>query len=83
MKWALELEEFKVIYRPKISIKGQALANFLVEFTYPKEPEQAEPIILLPDLQNMILTWVPMLTDPQPVRAVQRELFSPSPRESN
>ena len=43
MKWALELEEFEVIYRPRIEIKGQALA---------------EPTVLTPDLQVAILTWV-------------------------
>ena len=46
MKWALELEEFEVIYQPRTAIKGQALADFLVEFTYPEETEQAEPIAL-------------------------------------
>ena len=41
MKWALELEEFGVIYRPRTAIKGQVLADFLVEFTYLEETEQA------------------------------------------
>ena len=50
MKWALELEEFEVVYRPRIVIKGQVLADFLVEFTYPEETEQAELVVLTPDL---------------------------------
>ena len=50
MKWALELEEFEVIYRPRTAIKGQALADFLVKFTYPEETKQAEPVVLTPDL---------------------------------
>ena len=29
MKWALELEEFEVIYRPRTAIKGQDLGGFL------------------------------------------------------
>ena len=59
MMWALELEEFKVVYRPRTTIKGQALADFLVEFTYLKDPiEEANPFYLPPDLQSAIPTWV-------------------------
>ena len=58
MKWALELEEFEVIYQPRIAIKGQALADFLVEFMYPGETEQVEPVTLTPDLRAAISTWV-------------------------
>ena len=58
MKWALELEEFEVVYRPRIAIKGQALADFLVKFTYPGETEQAEPVVLTPNPQESIPTWV-------------------------
>ena len=58
MKWALELEEFEVIYRPRTAIKGQALADFVVEFTYPSETERAEPVTLTPNLQETIPTWV-------------------------
>ena len=32
MKWAIELSEFDIRYRPKISIKGQILADFVMEF---------------------------------------------------
>ena len=34
------------------------MADFLVEFTYPEETEQAEPIVLTPNPQELILTWV-------------------------
>ena len=37
MKWTLELEEFEVLYKPWTMIKGQAIANFLAEFTYPED----------------------------------------------
>ena len=47
-----------MIYRPRTAIKGQALADFLVEFTYPEETERAEPVVLTPDLQESIPTWV-------------------------
>ena len=33
MKWALELSEFDIRYKPKRAIKGQVLANFVMEFT--------------------------------------------------
>ena len=52
MKWALELEEFEVIYKPRMTIKGQAIADFLVEFTYLEEPiEEPSQPDLPPDLQ--------------------------------
>ena len=33
MKWAIELSEFDIIYKPKTAIKGQVLADFIMEFT--------------------------------------------------
>ena len=33
MKWATELSEFDIIYKPKTVIKGQVLADFVMEFT--------------------------------------------------
>ena len=33
MKWAIELSEFDIIYKPKTVIKGQVLADFFMEFT--------------------------------------------------
>ena len=33
MKWAIELSEFDIRYKPKTAIKGQVLADFVVEFT--------------------------------------------------
>ena len=56
VKWALELEEFEVVYRPRIAIKDQALADFLVEFTYPEDTEEMDPVSLPPDLQTAIPT---------------------------
>ncbi|XP_022886722.1 uncharacterized protein LOC111402573 [Olea europaea var. sylvestris] len=37
LKWAIELSEFDLTFRPRHAIKGQALADFMVEFT--KAPE--------------------------------------------
>ena len=36
MKWALELSEFDIRYKPKTAIKGQVLADFFMEFTSTK-----------------------------------------------
>ena len=47
MKWALELSEFDIKYKPKTSIKGQVLADFVMEFT---PAELAEDTRATPDL---------------------------------
>ena len=33
MKWAIEMSEFDIRYKPKIAIKGQVLEDFVMEFT--------------------------------------------------
>ncbi|KAK3003569.1 hypothetical protein RJ639_018904 [Escallonia herrerae] len=39
--WSVELGEFDIHYRPRPSIKGQALADFIVECTLPIEVEES------------------------------------------
>ena len=39
MKWAIELSEFDIRYKPKRVIKGQVLADFVMEFA-PIEPDE-------------------------------------------
>ncbi|XP_016648291.1 PREDICTED: uncharacterized protein LOC103326881 [Prunus mume] len=39
-KWAIELSQYDLLYRPKIAIKAQALADFVVEFTPTAEEEK-------------------------------------------
>ena len=34
-KWAIKLGEFDIKFMPRIAIKGQAVADFVAEFTYP------------------------------------------------
>ena len=34
-KWMIELGEFDIKFMPKTAIKGQAIADFVAEFTYP------------------------------------------------
>ena len=33
VQWIIELSQFDIKYHPRIAIKAQALANFIVEFT--------------------------------------------------
>ena len=33
VQWAIELSQFNIEYHPKTTIKAQALANFVAEFT--------------------------------------------------
>ena len=47
MKWALELSEFDIRYKPKRVIKGQVLADFVMEFT---PVELVEDTLATPDL---------------------------------
>ena len=47
MKWAIELSEFDIRYKPKTAIKGQILADFVMEFT---SAELAEDTQTTPDL---------------------------------
>ena len=47
LKWAIELSEFDIRYRPKATINGQILADFVMEFT---SAEPAEATQTTPDL---------------------------------
>ncbi|KAK3019491.1 hypothetical protein RJ639_004890 [Escallonia herrerae] len=38
--WSIELDKFDIHYRPRPSIKGQALADFVVECTFPIEEDE-------------------------------------------
>ena len=40
--WANELSEYGVEFKPRTAIKGQALADFIAEFTYPVEVNTQE-----------------------------------------
>ncbi|CAA0813340.1 Unknown protein, partial [Striga hermonthica] len=40
IKWAVELGQFDLQYKPRTSIKGQALSDFVAEFTTGAEPVQ-------------------------------------------
>ena len=44
MKWAIELSEFDIRYKPKTAIKGQVLADFVVEFTSAEPAKDAQTV---------------------------------------
>ena len=49
IKWAIELSELDIRYKPRTAVKGQILEDFIVEFTpsntpaHPTETTQLEP----------------------------------------
>ena len=48
MKWVIELSEFDIIYESKTAIKGQVLADFVMEFTLTKPTESTQTTTYLP-----------------------------------
>ena len=48
MKWAIELSEFDIRYKPKIAMKGQVLADFVMEFTLAEPTQNTQAPIDLP-----------------------------------
>ena len=48
MKWALELSEFDIRYKPKRAIKGQVLADFVMKFTPAELAEDTRVTLNLP-----------------------------------
>ncbi|KAK3042034.1 hypothetical protein RJ639_001736 [Escallonia herrerae] len=40
VNWSVELREFDIRYKPHVTIKAQALSNFIVEYTLPKDLPQ-------------------------------------------
>ena len=47
IKWDIELSEFDIKYKPRTAVKGQILADFIMEFT---PAESTEATQLAPDL---------------------------------
>ena len=42
LKWAIKLSQFNIKFIPRPAIKGQALADFIAEFTAPKDKRPEE-----------------------------------------
>ena len=48
IKWVIELSEFNIRYKPKNAIKGQVLADFVMEFTSAEPTKNAQTMTDLP-----------------------------------
>nr|GEX89159.1 reverse transcriptase domain-containing protein [Tanacetum cinerariifolium] len=53
LKWRFELEEHDIQYRPRTSIKGQILANFIME-----RPEDGAPDTPIEDMEELPDPWI-------------------------
>ena len=67
IKWAIELSEFDIRYKPRTTIKWQILAYFIMEFTLAASTEATQ---LTPDLPIWRLS-VNGAATPMPKEAVQ------------
>ena len=53
LKWAIELSQFEIEFQPRPAIKGQALADFIVEFSHrPTEQLEEGQSPSAPQVQN-------------------------------
>ena len=51
IKWVIELSEFDIRYKPRTAVKGQVLADFIMEFTPSNtSTKPTETTQLMPDL---------------------------------
>ena len=48
IKWAIELSEFDIRYKPRTSVKGQILVDFIMEFTLVESTEATQVALDLP-----------------------------------
>ena len=44
VQWAIELSQFDIEYHPRTTIKAQALADFIAEFTLPDEDKITDEV---------------------------------------
>ncbi|GKF79682.1 reverse transcriptase domain-containing protein [Tanacetum coccineum] len=51
-KWSIELGEYAIHYKPKVSFKGQILADFIVE-----RPEEESPDTLMEVEEELPKPW--------------------------
>ncbi|GKC00335.1 reverse transcriptase domain-containing protein [Tanacetum coccineum] len=57
LKWRFKLEEYDIHYRPRTSVKGQILVDFIVE-----HPEDDPPDTLIEDKEELLDPWI-LFTD--------------------
>ena len=53
-KWAIELGEFDIKFMPMTAIKGQAVADFVAEFSYPTKVLRGETINLSTSEKHLV-----------------------------
>ncbi|GJR25866.1 reverse transcriptase domain-containing protein [Tanacetum coccineum] len=56
-KWSIKLGEYTIHYRPRVSVKGQILADFIVE-----RPEEDSPDTLMEEKEELPKPWI-LFTD--------------------
>ncbi|GKA12274.1 reverse transcriptase domain-containing protein [Tanacetum coccineum] len=56
-KWSIKLGEYVIHYRPRVSVKGQILADFIV-----KQPKEDSPDILMEEAEELPEPWI-LFTD--------------------
>ncbi|GJR36889.1 reverse transcriptase domain-containing protein [Tanacetum coccineum] len=56
-KWSIELGEYAIHYRPRVSVKGHILADFIVE-----RPEEDSPDTLMKEAEELTEPWI-LFTD--------------------
>ncbi|GJU05435.1 reverse transcriptase domain-containing protein [Tanacetum coccineum] len=52
-KWSIELGEYAIHYRPRVSVKGQILADFIVE-----RPKEDSPDTLMEEKEELPKPWI-------------------------
>ncbi|GJW68380.1 hypothetical protein Tco_0122804 [Tanacetum coccineum] len=58
-KWSIELGEYAIHYRPRVSVKGHILADFIVE-----RPEEDSPDTPMEEEEKLPEPWILFTTDP-------------------
>ncbi|GJU49601.1 reverse transcriptase domain-containing protein [Tanacetum coccineum] len=56
-KWSIELGEYAIHYRPRVSVKGQILKDFIVE-----RPEEESPDTRMEEEEELLEPWI-LFTD--------------------
>ncbi|GJT15331.1 hypothetical protein Tco_0874037 [Tanacetum coccineum] len=52
-KWSIKLGEYTIHYRPRVSVKGQILVDFIVE-----RPEEDSPDTLMAEEEELLEPWI-------------------------
>jgi hypothetical protein len=55
-KWAIELSVYDIVYKPRTSIKAQALSDFVAEWMETQTPPKKKKVVVLDHQLRRILT---------------------------